>query len=313
MVFSKSRRHAIILIGNHSNLVGCKAKRKDERMAKTSLEKAIDKQRKEAQKAEREARCRERANAVVAGAQNIDGFRVMDGEAEQVLKTILEQYDGNENNYVNFDAEYLPKYLQGSFTFECEKLQMYGMISNYISYMSGAMIYLSESGKKYFNDKASVLEKRTNKQEVGKNMVERKQYDVFISHANGDKSDYVDDLNRTVRSLGISVFYDTDVLSWGDNWKQTILDGTANSEFAIIVISKNFFGREWTEKELNEFLKMQNESGQKVVLPLLYQITIEELKEHYPELEEIQCISAERYSKEMITILLAKELIKRYK
>lgn len=91
------------------------------------------------------------------------------------------------------------------------------------------------------------------------------------------------------------------------------MDGTANSEFAIIVISENFFGREWTEKELNEFLKQQNESGQKIVLPLLYNVSLEQLKKHYPQLEEIQCISANDYSQEQITILLAKELIKRYR
>lgn len=116
-----------------------------------------------------------------------------------------------------------------------------------------------------------------------------------------------------VKRLGINVFYDTDVLSWGDNWKQVILDGTQNSEFAIIVISENFFGREWTEKELNEFLNQQNESGQKIVLPLLHNITLDELKKHYPQLGDIQCISSENCNREKITILLAKELIKRYK
>ena len=116
-----------------------------------------------------------------------------------------------------------------------------------------------------------------------------------------------------VKRLGINVFYDTDVLSWGDNWKQVILEGTSDSEFAIIVISDNFFGREWTEKELNEFLTQQNESGQKIVLPLLYNVSVDELKNHYPQLGDIQCISSKDFSKEDITILLAKELIKRFK
>ena len=127
-------------------------------------------------------------------------------------------------------------------------------------------------------------------------------YDVFISHANADKEKYVDDLWKVVSGLGIRIFYDKDVISWGDNWKEIILNGTADSEFAIIVISKSFFGREWTEKQLNEFLSQQNESGQKIVLPLLYEIERSDLINHYPELEEIQCISAEYYSKEEIAI-----------
>ena len=284
-------------------------------MAKSPLEKAIEKQRKEAEKAARQAQLRERANAIVSGAEIVSGFRIMDREAENMLSAILEQYDGNDNNHVNFVLDNLPRYLHDSFSLQCEKLQMYGMLSSAIVYMGGAIFTLSESGKQYLEDKEKAynrLEEQEKKEEKIE-MPNHKKYDVFISHASSDKSEYVDLLNMAIRRLGINVFYDTDVLSWGDNWKKVILDGTADSEFAIIVISKNFFGREWTERELEEFLKQQNESGQKKVLPLLYEITLNDLKEHYPALEEIQCISSERYTKEEIVILLAKELIKRYK
>jgi len=144
-----------------------------------------------------------------------------------------------------------------------------------------------------------------------KSACSNKEYDVFISHANKDKTVFVDELYNTILKLGVRVFYDKEVISWGDNWKQIILDGTAKSEFAIIVISNNFFGREWTERELSEFLKQQNSSHQKIVLPLLLGISRKELVEHYPTLEEIQYISSEDYSVEEICILLAKELIKR--
>ena len=120
-------------------------------------------------------------------------------------------------------------------------------------------------------------------------------------------------MNTAVRKLGVNIFYDTDVFSWGDNWKQILIEGTTSSEFAIIVISNNYFNREWTEWELKEFLIQQNENKQKNVLPLLYGITLDELKEHYPELSGIQCLKAEDYTVEQITILLARELIKRYK
>lgn len=287
-------------------------------MSKSPLERAIEKQRKEDQKAARQAQLRDRASAIVFGAEIIDGFRVMDKESEITLQTILEQYDGNDKNYLYFDMEKLPYNLQQSFSLECEKLQMYGMLSSADMYISGTRITLSESGKNYFEDKENACKRAAEKQEMNERMVKvgdvmRKKYDVFISHANKDKSEYVDLLNMAVKRLGINVFYDTDVLSWGDNWKQVILDGTSDSEFAIIVISPNFFGREWTERELNEFFMQQNESGQKIVLPLLHGITISNLKEHYPELGDIQCISSEDYSKEEITILLARELIKRYK
>ena len=54
----------------------------------------------------------------------------MDREAEDMLQAILEQYDGNEKNCVNFITNNLPVNLQRSFLLECEKLQMYGVISD---------------------------------------------------------------------------------------------------------------------------------------------------------------------------------------
>lgn len=62
---------------------------------------------------------------------------------------------------------------------------------------------------------------------------------------------------------------------------------------------------------MHEFLQRQNSCGQKIVLPLLYNITIEQLKDKYPVLENIQVIESKNYSKEEIAILFAKELIKR--
>jgi hypothetical protein len=142
---------------------------------------------------------------------------------------------------------------------------------------------------------------------------ENKAYDLFLSHANADKLSYVNDLYVAFSKLGIKIFYDKEELSWGDNWKEIILNGTAQSEFAVIVISQNFFGREWTERELNEFLNRQNASGQKIILPLLYNITFPELQDKYPALADIQAIQSEDKSKEEICILFAKELIKRLK
>lgn len=140
---------------------------------------------------------------------------------------------------------------------------------------------------------------------------EHHEYDVFLSHANIDKSRYVNELYKSLKLLGINVFYDTTAIGWGDNWKQIILDGVCSAEFAIIVISKNFFGREWTNRELQEFLSMQNERGQKTILPILYEITVKDLIGYYPFLGDIQCLSAMDYSKDKIALKFAEQFIKR--
>ncbi|MCD8197769.1 MAG: toll/interleukin-1 receptor domain-containing protein [Lachnospiraceae bacterium] len=285
-------------------------------MAKSSLQKAIEKQAKESQKVARAAARRETAQSVVSGANFVAGFRVMDEESEVLLQEILNQYDGNENNYINFDEHNLPRSIRDSILVGFEKLKQYGVVSEVRNWMNGAGITLSENGKKYFNNKSAAYEREAAESERLQSIkitTAHKKYDVFISHASKDKLDYVDGLYMAVKKLGIHVFYDSEEISWGDNWKNVILDGTDSSEFAIIVISENFFDREWTNKELQEFLTRQNGSGQKIILPLLYNVTVDQFKERYPELQEIQCIEASRYNREMVTVLLAKELIKRYK
>ena len=138
-----------------------------------------------------------------------------------------------------------------------------------------------------------------------------KQYDVFISHANADKSPYINELITSIDKLGVKVFYDIDTLEWGDKWKDKILEGVQHAEFAIIVISENFFDREWTERELQEFLARQNNNGQKIVLPILHKITIEQLQQKYPEVAEIQALNSSKYTCDEIALLFARQLIKR--
>ena len=138
-------------------------------------------------------------------------------------------------------------------------------------------------------------------------------YDVFISHANADKAAYVDDLKKSLDKLNIQVFYDKDALEGGDNWKDKIMEGVKKAEFAIIVISENFFGREWTEKELSDFLSRQNQNGQKIILPILHGITVAQLQEKYPAVADIQALDSSKYTCDEIALKFAAQLIKRLK
>lgn len=139
------------------------------------------------------------------------------------------------------------------------------------------------------------------------------EYDVFISHANRDKEDLIEELYQSLDKLGVKIFYDKESLEWGDNWKDKILDGTDKAEFAVIVISENFFGREWTERELAEFLNRQNRNGQKLILPILHNVTVEELYNRYPAVANLQAIDSKDYTCDQIALMFARQLIKRLK
>ena len=93
--------------------------------------------------------------------------------------------------------------------------------------------------------------------------------------------------------------------------KEKIGEGLQRCRFGIVVLSPEFIGREWTEKELAELLGRQNASHQKVVLPLLYNLTVDEMRARYPALGDLKARQiATREDAKDVVIDFARVLIK---
>ena len=60
-------------------------------------------------------------------------------------------------------------------------------------------------------------------------------------------------------------------------------------------------------------MNRQNSSGQKIILPILHNITFTKLQEKYPNLASLQAIESRNCSADDITILFSRQLIKRLK
>lgn len=114
------------------------------------------------------------------------------------------------------------------------------------------------------------------------------QYDIFISHASKDKEAYVEKLKLGIEAAEITVFYDEDSIAWGDCIKERIDEALANCKYAVVVISKNYFGRSWTEYELKMLLERQNQENSKIILPILHKVSKRNFVKHYPKLENIK-------------------------
>ncbi len=129
-------------------------------MAKSNLEKVIEKREKEAKKmADQEAR-RQRASTIVNGQPQIGGMRIMDQTAEEVFKAVLSCYDGNEKRFVHSNYDVIPEAHQNSLMLEFEKLTMYGVITSpcvWINAMWEAT--LTPQGLTYFEDKKVAQER----------------------------------------------------------------------------------------------------------------------------------------------------------
>lgn len=112
-----------------------------------------------------------------------------------------------------------------------------------------------------------------------------RKYDVFISHASEDKEAVVRPLALSLQKRGLIVWYDEFEMKIGDSLRKKIDAGLANSRFGIVVLSKNFIKKGWTNYELDGIIT-KAVSGQQVVLPIWHEITKQEVIDYSPSLAD---------------------------
>ena len=143
-------------------------------MATNSLERAIEKQRREAaQQARdaaqhaRDAATQNRASQIVAGQPIIGNMRIMDASSEEMLRVILDQNNGDPSQELRGNYDVFPKAYHMSMKMEFEKLSMYGMITTPQIWISGMWeLYITPAGLSYFENKEKALEAEKVKQQT---------------------------------------------------------------------------------------------------------------------------------------------------
>src|SRR5690625_4976612 len=106
------------------------------------------------------------------------------------------------------------------------------------------------------------------------------KFDVFISHSSEDKASYVDKLAEELRSEGITIWYDSENISWGKSIRQEIDNGLRYSKYGIVVLSPSFLKRYWTNYELDGILNIESSVGRQMILPIWHNITADEIQEY---------------------------------
>lgn len=131
-----------------------------------------------------------------------------------------------------------------------------------------------------------------------------KQYDVFISHASEDKDEVVRPLVQALKNEGLSVWYDEFELKIGDSLRRKIDKGLANSKFGIVVLSKEFIRKGWTNYELDGIIT-KSVSGEQIVLPIWHNITKKEVIDFSPSLADKLARNTSSYTVEEIASEIA--------
>lgn len=108
------------------------------------------------------------------------------------------------------------------------------------------------------------------------------EYDVFICHASEDKESVAQPLAQELRDRGVRVWIDETELLLGDSLRQKIDQGLASSRFGVVVLSRVFFTKKWTNLELDGLAEIEVQNDRVVVLPILSGLTRKELAKHSP-------------------------------
>ena len=111
------------------------------------------------------------------------------------------------------------------------------------------------------------------------------RFDVFISHATEDKESLVRPLATALAQHGFKVWYDEFELKLGDSLSKSIDYGLSNSAYGIVVLSKAFFSKNWTQYEFEGLIARQT-VGEKVVLPIWHGVSREDILRYSPPLAD---------------------------
>ena len=126
------------------------------------------------------------------------------------------------------------------------------------------------------------------------------EYDVFISHASEDKESFTDELFHILGDeYGIKVWYDALSIAWGDSLRAKIDEGLRRSKFGIVVISKNYIYKGWTQYELDGLFQIEMTNG-KTILPIWHNITKNEVQNFSPTLAGRKALSTAMFTTQEI-------------
>jgi hypothetical protein len=129
-------------------------------------------------------------------------------------------------------------------------------------------------------------------------------YDAFISYASEDKANVAKPLARALASMGFIIWCDEFELEAGDSLRRSIDQGLANSRHGIVVLSPDFFAKNWPQYELNG-LTARESDGRKLILPIWHNVDQHDVLAYSPMLADKVALSTGKMSIKRVAELLA--------
>jgi hypothetical protein len=113
---------------------------------------------------------------------------------------------------------------------------------------------------------------------------------LFLSHATEDKVPFVRELAETL-SRSFRVWYDEYSLPPGASIFQSISAGLATCDFGVVVLSKPFFNKKWTQAELGGLFARESGTLRRII-PVWKDVTFQEVRDFSPILADRRAVNA---------------------
>lgn len=122
------------------------------------------------------------------------------------------------------------------------------------------------------------------------------RWDFFISHASVDKHTVAIPLSTALEAEGFRVWIDRRFVAPRDDLANVIGFGIRSSRYGIVILSRYYFGRKWTELEFEALSRSE-------VFLILHGISPEELDEIRPCMSDRVALSSEYGAAELARII----------
>ncbi len=153
-------------------------------------------------------------------------------------------------------------------------------------------------------DTLSRVQVRDSPQDPEGHVLGGQTWDVFISHASEDKAAVARPLRSALTGLGVTVWLDEAQVHIGHSLRRKIDEGIRSSRFGVVVLSEAFFGKGWTNHELDGLIT-RTVAGEQSLLPIWHNLSAEQVRAYSPSLADKVALSTVQVSIEDIARQIA--------
>lgn len=105
-------------------------------------------------------------------------------------------------------------------------------------------------------------------------------WDVFISYASEDRVKAATPLKEALEAAGLSVWIDKEQVKIGEGFRRSIDVGLGHSKHGVVILSPRFFAKPWPQQELDAIFERHVNSGRRVLIPVVLDMTADEIRTH---------------------------------